>query len=299
MPNVAKIAQRAEQAGFYEAVLGDHIIFPNEIRSSYPYAESGVHHGSMEGETLECLSLLTFIAAKTSVLRIVTGIMIVPNRNPIIAAKQLSTIDVLSEGRLSVGVGVGWMKEEFKNLGLIAFEERGKVTDEYIRAYIELWTKDNPRFEGNYCSFSDIRFLPKPIQRPYPPIWIGGESDAALKRVARIGNCWHPIGLNRNVPLETPNQLKNRIDKLNEFVLKEGRDPSDIEIAYRIPHFQLRNTNSPKPFVGTQEQILSNISAFANIGVSHLIFDFRSYNLDETLALIDEFADKIAPYFLT
>ena len=98
MPNIAKIAQRAEQAGFYEAVLGDHIIFPNQIRSSYPYAESGIHHGSIEGETLECLSLLTFIAAKTSVIRIVTGIMIVPNRNPIVAAKQLASIDVLSEG---------------------------------------------------------------------------------------------------------------------------------------------------------------------------------------------------------
>lgn len=298
MPNIAKIAQQAEQAGFYEAVLGDHIIFPNKIMSSYPYAESGIHHGSIEGETLECLSLLTFIAAKTSVLRIVTGIMIVPNRNPVIAAKQLASIDVLSEGRLSVGVGVGWMKEEFKNLGLMPFEERGKVTDEYIRAYIELWTQENPKFEGNYCSFSDIRFRPKPIQKPYPPIWIGGESDAALRRVANIGNCWHPIGLNRKVPLETSNQLENRIAKLNQFALEAGRDPSDIEIAYRVPHFELRNKESPKPFIGTQKQILSDIRNFEDIGVNHLILDFRSYNLDETLVLIEEFADKIAPHFL-
>ncbi len=298
MPNIAKIAQRAEQAGFYEAVLGDHIIFPNQIRSSYPYAESGIHHGSIEGETLECLSLLTFIAAKTSVIRIVTGIMIVPNRNPIVAAKQLASIDVLSEGRLSVGVGVGWMREEFKNLGLPSFEERGKVTDEYIRAYIELWTKDDPKFNGNYCSFSDIRFLPKPIQKPYPPIWVGGESDAALRRVAKIGNCWHPIGLNRNFPLVTSNQLANRIDKLNTLTLKADRNPADIEIAYRVPHFELRNKNSPNPFIGTQEQVLSDIRDFEDIGVSHLILDFRSYNLDETLVLIEEFGNKIAPHFL-
>ena len=108
--------------------------------------------------------------------------LIVPHRNPIIAAKSLATLDYLSGGRLIIGVGVGWMREEFEAVGCESFDERGAVTDEYIRAFKELWTSDNPTFEGKYVSFSDINFLPKPVQKPHPPLWVGGESRPAIRR---------------------------------------------------------------------------------------------------------------------
>lgn len=293
--SVTTTVRRAEEMGFSEVVLGDHIIFPNRITSSYPYSTDAVHPGSMEGETLEQLSLLTFIAAKTSRIRIVSGVMILPNRNPLVAAKILATIDVLSKGRLTVGVGVGWMREEFQTLNLPPFKERGSISNEYIRVFKELWSEDNPSFQGKYCSFSNIRFMPKPIQKPHPPIWIGGESPAALKRAAALGDGWHPIGLNRRYPLETVDQIQKATARLREYAKEMNRDPNEIVVAYRVPRYRLTSGDYSQPFIGNPQKVAEDIQAFAKAGVSHLIFDFRTSNLDTTMELIDGFADKVMP----
>jgi len=293
--NTTLIARRAEEAGFHEAVVGDHIVFPNNIASKYPYNPEAVHPGSVEGETLECLTLLTFIAAKTEKIRVVTGVMITPNRNPIIAAKALATMDYLSKGRVTVGLGAGWMREEFEALGLPPYEERGEVTNEYIRAMKELWTSPNPRFEGKYVKFSDIRFHPKPGQKPHIPIWIGGESLPAMRRAASLGDGWHPIGLNPQHPLETASQMKAAIEKLGELARKAGREPSEIEVAYRVPKYELLSEGHLKPFRGTAEGIARDVREFAAVGVSHLVFDLRTNDVKKTLGLIEGFAEKVMP----
>ena len=147
------IARKGEEFGFDTLLTGDHILVPKNISSVYPYTEGGEFPGSGSGESMEQITLLSYIAGQTSKIRLVTSVLIVPHRNPLIAAKSLATLDLLSEGRLVVGVGVGWMREEFQALGLPPFEERGAVTDEYIRAFKVLWTEDDPHFQGKYISF--------------------------------------------------------------------------------------------------------------------------------------------------
>src|SRR6185436_5904820 len=172
------LVTRGEALGFSSVVIADHIVFPVTIRSKYPYTVTGAFPG--QGDQLEQLALMAFIAGKTRALRLISSVMILPHRNPVVTAKMLATIDVLSGGRVTVGIGVGWLKEEFEAIGAPDFAQRGKVTDEYIKAFIELWTKEKPRFAGEYVSFDNIDFSHKPVQKPHPPIWVGGESGPAL-----------------------------------------------------------------------------------------------------------------------
>ena len=191
--NLAILARRGEEMGFDVIGVGDHIVMPKSISSRYPYSESGDFPAG--GECLEQPTLLSFVASHTSTARPLTSVMVLPYRSPVFVAKMLATIDVLSRGRLIVGVGVGWMREEFGALGSPPYDERGAVGDEYINAFKELWTSDDPAFEGKYCSFRGISFAPKPVQKPHPPIWVGGESpfgwDANLDRgKPRVVGSW-------------------------------------------------------------------------------------------------------------
>jgi probable F420-dependent oxidoreductase len=146
---------------------------------------------------------MAFIAGKTRNLRLVTSVMILPYRNPVVTAKMLATIDVLSNGRVIVGVGVGWLREEFETLGCFEFGRRGTLSDEYLKIFKTLWTQEPASFDGEFYRSNTNHFLPKPIQKPYPPIWIGGHSRPALRRVARFADGWHPVGANPAVPRKT------------------------------------------------------------------------------------------------
>ena len=198
---LATLAQRGEALGYDIVSVSDHIVIPRRIASQYPYSESGTFGGGGDGACLEQLTLLAFLAGQTSRLRLLTSVMVVPHRSAVLAAKVLASIDVLSGGRVIVGCGVGWMREEFEAIGAPPYDHRGTVSDEYIQAFRELWTKDAPAFAGEYVSFSDISFAPKPVQSSGPPIWVGGESPAALRRAGRLGDAWYPIGSNPTYPL--------------------------------------------------------------------------------------------------
>ena len=160
--------------------------------------------------------------------------MILPHRNPVVTAKILATIDVLSNGRLTVGVGVGWMREEFRALAAPDFDRRGAVSDEYLRIFKTLWTQSPASFDGEFYRFDSIRCLPAPVQKPHPPIWVGGHSPVALRRVARYGDGWHPVGANPAVPLR-PAELAASLDELRRLTEAEGRDPSALTISYKAP----------------------------------------------------------------
>src|SRR6185503_11664636 len=170
------VAEAAERLGFGFISVNDHVIVPRDIASRYPYSESGEWAGRTAGECLDQLATLAFLAARTERLRLLTSVMVVPQRHPVLTAKMLATIDVMSAGRLIVGCGVGWLKEEFEAAGAPDFAERGRVTDEYLDAFKVLWTVDDPVYRGQHTQFENIMFLPKPVQKPHPPIWIGGES---------------------------------------------------------------------------------------------------------------------------
>ena len=176
----ALVARKAEDLGFDSAFVGDHVVIPDSFISEYPYSATGEFTGLASGEWLDQLVTLTYVGALTERIRLGTGVLILPHRNVVVTAKMLATMDVLSKGRLIVGVGVGWLREEFEALGIPPFLERGAVGNEYLRAFKELWTQENPSFEGEYCSFSDIRFEPKPVQKPHPAyMGRGGERAGA------------------------------------------------------------------------------------------------------------------------
>jgi probable F420-dependent oxidoreductase len=294
------IARKGEEFGFDSLLTGDHILVPKNISSVYPYTEGGEFPGSGSGESMEQITLLSYIAGQTSKIRLVTSVLIVPHRNPLIAAKSLATLDVLSGGRLVVGVGVGWMREEFEALGLPPFEERGAVTDEYIRAFKVLWTEDDPHFDGKYISFDDISFLPKPVQKPHPPIWVGGESRPALRRTAELADGWYPLGSNPTFPMGTPEQLKAGLERLAGYAARFGRDPSTIETIYRTHQFELlKQAAGPDrlPFVGDADQIAGDIRQYQDMGVTSMIWDFlrQTDDLDSMLGLMEDFSKQVWP----
>ena len=283
--NTIAIVKRAEELRFHYVLAGDHVIIPNRIDSLYPYTADRTYPGADTGEAPEHLNLLAFVAGQTSTLQLATSVTIIPYRNPIVTAKAFATIDVLSKGRVVVGVGVGWMKEEFEALGTLPYEERGAVTDEYLRAFKELWTSDNPSFEGKYCRFSDIIFRPKPVQKPYPPIWVGGESPAALRRTAEFGNGWYPLGSNPDFPLREPKQLEEALGRLAAQARRFGRDPGEIDIIYfpgLITGYKLNPDGDSEKgpsgerltFRGTSAEIASDIRTYEGMGVTHLVANF-------------------------
>ena len=190
------------------------------------------------------------------------------------------------------------MREEFQALGLPPFAERGAVTDEYIRAFKELWMSDNPTFEGKYCRFSDIAFLPKPMQKPHPPIWVGGESRRALRRTAQLGNGWYPIDANPQFPMGEPAQLTAGLQRLAAYAREAGRDPTEIEIIFRAHAYQLSSgeaTASNYPFRGSAAKVAADIRQYAALGVGYLVLDFvrLSRSLDEMLQHMEEFATQV------
>ena len=298
---VSAMARRAEELEFDLVLAPDHLVVPKNIDSIYPYTEGGEFPGGGTGEAIDQLTTLSFMAGQTQRIRLGTSVMIVPHRSPVLAAKMLATLDMLSQGRFILGVGAGWMREEFEALGLPPFEERGDVTDEYIRAFKELWTSDDPSFDGKYCRFSNINFLPKPTQKPHPPIWVGGESPRALRRAAELGNGWSPIGTNPQFPLNRPEQLESAIGRLAERCRRAGRDPKEVEIVYRTHQYRLEdgpNTSSERMvFAGSAEQVAGDIHRYEAMGVSTLTVDFArlSSNIDEMLNHMEEFATRVRP----
>lgn len=283
--NMGTIARHGESLGYDCLLTGDHIVVPRNISSRYPYSEGGEFPGSASGESMEQLTVLSFLAGQTRTIRLGTSVMIVPHRNPLVAAKALATLDVLSQGRVILGIGVGWMQEEFEALELPPFEERGEVTDEYIHAFKELWTSDNPSFQGKYCRFSDISFLPKPVQKPHPPIWVGGESRSALRRTARLGDAWCPLGTNPQFPMADPEQLAAGMERLARYARSEGRDPAEIEVIYRLN------------YDGDPEHMAGDIRRYEQMGISQLVVGFgrSTEHLDEMLGSMEQFATKVWP----
>ncbi len=292
--SLVKIVEQAERLGFDSTVIADHVVFPVQIESSYPYTVGGNFPGGWEA--LEQLSLMAFIAGKTRNLRLVTSVMILPYRNPVVTAKMLATIDVLSNGRVIVGVGVGWLREEFETLGCFEFDRRGTLSDEYLKIFKTLWTQEPASFDGEFYRFDALHFLPKPIQKPHPPIWIGGHSRPALRRVARFADGWHPVGANPAVPLQ-PKQFAGSCEELRRLTELEGRRYEDLTICFKAPLYD-KNTatvsgTDRRPFSGSTSQVVDDIGTYGELGVHELIVDFRSDTLNETLERMAQFHEEI------
>ena len=282
--NLTELAQSGEALGFHMVRVGDHIVIPTTIASRHPGSPGPGFPGAESGDWLDSLTLLSFLAAKTSTIRLLTSVIVLPLRLPVLAAKMLATLDVLSNGRLIVGCGVVWMREEFEALGVPSFRQRGAVSDEYLRAFKELWTSDNPAFDGKFCDFSDISFLPKPVQKPHPPIWVGGNS---------------PTTGNPEFLLATPDQLAEGVGRLRRCAEEAGRDPGDVGVVYGGVSYSVEPKGTSEGhrrcFTGTPEQVAEDIGTFEQLGVGHMMLNLEGETLGEIVERMERFAVEVMP----
>ena len=298
-PNsIREMVQRGENLGYSLIGVPDHVIIPCKINSPYPYTEDGKQNFFKQGDTLEAIALLASIASMTTTARLLTSVLVIPYREPIYTAKALATIDIMSGGRITLGCGAGWMEEEFLLVAPTQFRERGRVTDEYINAFRAMWTSEEPVFNGKYVKFSDVYFRPSPVQKPHPPIWIGGDSIVALRRAASLGDGWYPVGLNPKFPLNTVKRYAERIDKLRDLTEIAGRDPSAVELSfwplwYRPNKSVHIDGGARHLLMGSYDETASDVFALSELGIKSIVFNFLSSDLNKTLDAMEMFSDQV------
>jgi probable F420-dependent oxidoreductase len=275
---MTRLAVEGEAMGFDYLTLTDHVVLPDTRVPGYPYSEDGAFYEEAPLERHEQLMGMAWIAAKTARIRLVAAVLVVPHRPAVLAAKMLATLDVLSGGRLVVGVGAGWLKSEFDAMVTTPFPDRGKVTDEYIDAFRVLWTEARPKFAGKYVKFDGIALEPKPVQKPVP-IWVGGEGMNAIRRAARVAEAWYPIGSNNAHLLDTLPRLEAGIARLRQATAEAGRDPASMGVSFRVKRYGAAvppkaNNGECRLFSGSEADLIADFRALKKAGVSAIDIDF-------------------------
>jgi probable F420-dependent oxidoreductase len=246
-PDVIRaVAAAAEAGGFATLWWGEHVVLVDQPKSRYPYSPDGRIAVPASADWLDPLTGLSFAAAVTSRIGLATGVLLLPEHNPVLVAKQAATLDVLSAGRLTLGVGIGWSSEEFAALG-VPFARRGERTAEYVAAMRTLWSDDVASFSGEFACFDGVRVNPKPVNGRRIPVVAGGNSDAALRRVAAFGDGWYGFNLPAGAVVE-------RMSTLAEACRSRGRDISELTVAVSV--------------AGCSPSMLPE---FARIGVTELV----------------------------
>ena len=296
--SLTRIAQQGEALGYDYLTLTDHVVLPNLRVPGYPYSESGEFFGEGPERRHEQLTAAAFIAAKTTRIRLVLAVMVVPHRPAVLAAKMLSTIDVLSDGRLVVGIGAGWLQGEFDAVVGPPFAARGRVMDEYLIAFRNMWTEEAPHFEGNWVKYDGISFEPKPVQKPRPPIWVGGESGPSLRRAARFGDAWYPIGSNSKHLLDTLPRYCAGIARLRQLTAKAGREPTSVALTYRVKRYgeavpAKASDGERRLFSGSNTEIIADLQALCDLGVGAVDIDFERSDLKDTVAEMRRFKEQV------
>lgn len=263
---VVAAAEAAEALGYSTVWVVDHVVFPEKLEG---YAFNPLD------PILEPMTVLAALALKTTRVKLGTAVLVLPYRHPLYTAKVLSTIDVLSGGRLVVGVGAGWLEGEFNAFG-VPITERGSRTNETIDALKALWTQETPSYSGKHFQFSNIKALPRPIQKPRPPILIGGMTPGALQRTARRGDGWIAMG-------KGPDDIKAPFDTLRELTVKAGRKPEELQI------------NMLPLATPSLDQVIKDLPRYQDLGVQHVYLSFRAWTADfsQLMELMTRFAREI------
>jgi probable F420-dependent oxidoreductase len=222
------VGRESEARGISTLWVGEHVVLFERYASRYPYSADGKIPAPPGSGLLEPMVTLSYLAACTESVRLGTAMLLLPQRNPVYVAKEVSSLDWLSRGRVDLGIGVGWLREEFEAVG-VPWERRGVRTDEYIEVLRTLWCDETSSFEGEAFHLPPCEMFPKPIQRPHPPIHIGGETDAALRRAARTAQGWHTFN-------RSPDELAAGLGRLDELLDGAGRSRSDLRITV-CPYF--------------------------------------------------------------
>jgi probable F420-dependent oxidoreductase len=220
---IATAAGTAEECGFHSVWAPEHVVLFDQYASKYPYARDGRIPVSSKTPFLDPFLALAYAAAATRRVRLATGICLLPERNPVVTAKEVATLDVLSRGRFELGVGIGWLAEEFAAVG-VPWERRAARTREYLRAMQVLWSDDETEFRGEFVSFPQARSYPKPVQKPHPPILFGGESEPALRRAGEVGDGWFGV----NVTVE---DARRNVERIRAHARAAGRGKARLHFS--------------------------------------------------------------------
>ena len=304
--NIIPIAKKADELGFSVMMFPDHIVLPNEVDSPYPYSQSGIFPATDTNEATEQLTMLAFLAGQTESIRLVTSGY---DRAPPAPCPHCQ--DTVHHRRAIERTGYCWSWSWLAAKGVRSAANaalRGTRRG-YRRIHPDIQgalDQRFPSFEGKYCSFSDISFLPKPVQKPHPPIWVGGESRRALRRAAELGDGWQPIGTNNQFPLTSPEQIAAAMKRLDRYVQRAGRPQGSVEVICRMHGYNLKTNGGPphspeRPtFAGRPDQIASDIRRFEDMGVSYLIASFvpvaqLANSQEEMIRDMEMLADHVWP----
>lgn len=273
---IETFASKAEELGFHSLWMTDHIALPVEVKTKYPYRKDGKFFWPAETPYLDTILALAWASAATKRVQLGTSVLIASWHHPVNTAKAFATLDVLNGGRTIVGIGTGWMREQFEILGA-PFETRGSRTTEYIQLLKHLWTEDLIHFEGEHFQFSGFKFYPKPLRKPSIPIWCGGKSTGVLRRVAAVADGWHPLYIGVE-------ELERKLKELEGYLGEHGRRLEDVTLSAR-PVDQA-TLDGP------------TIDRYAELGVELLVVD-TSFEHDSFQGVLDEverLADQLMPF---
>jgi probable F420-dependent oxidoreductase len=285
---ITTLARRAEALGFDSIWVTDRLCIPVRPTGEYPYSESGAFPLGPDEPWLEALTAVTYLATVTERIHVGTSVLVVPYRNPLHTARALATADYLSGGRLVLGAGIGWWREEFEAVG-VPFADRAARTVEALRLMKAAWTGERVTVNGVEAGGL----------RPHPagplPIWIGGHSEAALRRVVAVADGWHPLGLRPPVRLDPP-ELAAKVRRLRELAAEAGRDPAGITISFKAP---VRLAGGPgegrAPLAGSAAEVAADLRAYVAAGVQHFVLDFSVGTVAAMLEVLERFAAEVRP----
>jgi probable F420-dependent oxidoreductase len=286
------LAQAAEELGFDSIWLSDHVVVPERISSSYPYSPDGRFPTPATQPYLDPLASLSYLAGITRRVRLGTHVLVLPYRHPLITAKIISTLDNLSGGRVDLGIGVGWMREEFEALDSPSYERRGAVTDEQVKLLKRVWTEDVTDFQGEFYRFDRLGAHPHPVQKPHPPIWVGGHTGPALRRTARLADGWLPIGARPPADLP-PAELVRGFATIRLEAEKLGRDPDSLMLCFSTAI----GFDAPerRPFNGSTDEIISDFRAYQEVGVDRFLVGLGASPPAEYERRLRRFAEEVRP----
>jgi probable F420-dependent oxidoreductase len=274
---LSTFAREADRRDIASLWVSDHVVFPRTATGSYP---GGRFPHPPDKPYLEPVVALAAAAVCTTRARLGASVFILGHRHPVLMAKMLTSIDALSRGRLICGVGVGWWKEELEILG-VPYHRRGRQADEILAIFKTLWSADNPSFDGDFFHFRDIGFAPKPVQKPHPPIWVGGDSPGAFRRVVAFGDGWHATS-------KSPAEFGEALTRLRAAADEAGRPFDTIELSLR---HSLRDDLLAQ---GTQA-VVDELAAYKRLGLSHILLEFRRDDLGRMLEILDLVTSHVRP----
>ena len=284
-------AQQAESLGYDSVWAADRLVIPWKIETAYPYSKESTFIVPPDRPFFDTMTCLAFLAGCTERIQLGMSVMVLPYRHPLHWAKIATTIDQLSSGRLILGVGVGWMQEEFAAMNA-PFKERGTISDEQLTLLKHLWTQEHITFRGKYYNVDDIAFNPKPFQKPRVPIWVGGEGRYAQRRAGLYGDAWFPYFVRI-----TPPELAARFEYVRKIAREAGRSADEVVLACCLPiELTANDSHQEKDYLkGSIEQISDRLKMFEKAGVTHIGLQFMIPHYPERQEQIERFAKEALP----